>query len=220
MIRFLKIFLEKRRIVPVLLLVLFLLAIISWIGSTWGWGMRNLVSADGIRWFVSNFIINIKESPVGVMFLTLLAIGAVNKSGMLVMFSRKWSLKQKRAFSITLLVAVLIVLLVLGLTFVGDGVLLSPFGSVENSPLLEGLIWIILVSLILLANIFGYTSGRFMTLADMLKADTSMICSGRYDFVVYIMVAEICGCISFTGLLPNSIWGNFAQLFLYLLPFC
>lgn len=216
----LKIFLEKRRVVPLIMLAWVVLAIFSWLGSMWGWGVKNLISPDGIRWMASNFIINIKQSPIGVVLLTLLAIGAVQKSGMWSMLSHKWSLKQKRAMSITLLVASLILLLVLGLTFIGDGVLLSPFGSISNSPLSDGLIWIIYVAVILLANIFGYTSGRFMTLADMLAADTSFIRSGKYDFLVYVMIAELCGCITFVGLLPDSIWNNFTQLFMYLFPFC
>lgn len=210
----------RRLLAPILLLsAIIVLALLSWIGNAWGWHINNLVSADGIRWIVSNITDNIEDGPIGLILLLMMAYSALIESGLLRMLRGRWTLKQRRALTLTTVVAILLLTLLLCLTFLGSGILLSPFGGLASSPLLDGILALFLVAVIILSDTFGYASGRFEGLADMIYADVYLIHHRSYYFMGYVLAAELCGCLRFAGLLDNdSFWSIPAQIALYLIP--
>lgn len=213
---------NRRLFAPYILLgALFALALFTWIGSEWGLHIRNLMSADGVRWFVSNIMENIEEGPIALILLLMMTVAAVQESGL---WSFLWggrSLKRKRAFSLTVVVAIIMFLLLAGLTIGGNGVLLSPFGTIDDSPLMAGIGGLILFSLVVLADVFGYTSGRFSGMMDIITANVSVIRRFSYYFLGYVMAAELCACLYFSGMLNDDVWWcKLVEIALYLLPLC
>lgn len=214
---------RKRRLFAPYLLIgaMVALALFTWIGSEWGLPIRNLMSADGVRWFVSNILENIEEGPIVVILLLMMTIGSVQESGLWSFIRGGRSLKRRRAFSLTILVAAILTLLLFGLTVWGDGVLLSPFGTLKDSPLMAGLLGLVLIALIVLSNVFGYTSGRFSGMVDVITADVSVIRRLSHYFLGYVLAAELCACLYFSGILREDVWWcKLVEVALYLLPLC
>ena len=124
---------------PIGLLGLILLhAIISWIGNIYGWGLNNLFSQAGIRWTVANFIPNISQAPFAEIMLGLVAIGVATESGIFSAFGKNASLKQQRALSLAMLVLVLLVIIQASMVLIPNAILLSPFGTIADSPFSQG----------------------------------------------------------------------------------
>ena len=213
---------DRRLLAPVVLAgAMVAFGIFTWIGSSWGLNVRNLLSADGVRWFTGNIVNNIEEGPIGLILLLMMTLGAVQESGLWSSMLRGGTLKQHRALSVTILIAVVLFVVLFLLTIGGNGVLMSPFGTIAGSPFLAGLVGLVLIGLILLADVFGYTSGRFGGMTDIIIADVSVIRRLSYYFAGYVLAAEFCACLYFSGVLSDGKWwSTLVEIILYLLPLC
>lgn len=190
--------------IPLLLMILTVAVIAaSWIGNIYDAGWRNLLSADGIRWTVSQFIPNMEKAPVGLIVFILITVSILVESGLLSAFHRR-SLKKNRAMSVTLFVFLLLCGLVSLMLFLPDAILLSPFGTISESPFMEGLCGIICMIIIIASNVYGYSSGRFIHLTDALTAHTIFIMHSAPYFVSLILSAELLACVNYIGMIDEG----------------
>ena len=120
---------------------------------------------------------------------------------MLSAFTRRPSLKQRRAALITLTAAVALLILFSLLLILPHAVLLSAFGTISHSALAHGWYGLLALYLIVISNIYAYTSGRLYTLADFLQAHTSLIRSISPYFILLFLSSQLVACLDYTALL-------------------
>ena len=206
---------------PIGLLCLILLhAVVSWIGDIYGWGLNNLFSQAGIRWTVTYFMFNISCAPFAEVMLTLIAIGVLTESGIFGAFSKKASLKQERALSLAMLVLAIIIVVIACMVLLPNAVLLSPFGTLTDSPFSQGLLGIICTTVIVVGNVYGLSSGRFFNLTDTINAHVSLLIPCMPCFLSMILTAILMESMTYSNLIsiPSTLFTVLSWC-LYLIPF-
>lgn len=206
--------------IPVGLICLMLLfSLYTWIGNICGIEVRSLYSADGIRWCVTHFVSNIGRAPFAEVLTGLVTLSVMRQSGIMLSLNRRSSLKQKRALSFSLLVLLIGLAIVVCLLLPPYMVLLNPFGKIANSPFTHGLYAIICLLLIVVCNVYGLISGRFVNLSDMVEAHTHALKRHCSCFIIMMLIAEFIGCLSYSGLLiiPADSYHT-AEIVMYSVP--
>lgn len=205
--------------IAIMFVMVVLTVFVSWIGSVYGWGLNNILSADGIRWAVTNFIPNIPKSPIGLILLLMIAVSVAVESGLFHGFGKKSSLKQRRAVSIALAVALILLIVILLLLLPSNAVLLSPFGTISDSSFTRGFWMILCLAVIVVCNVYGYASGRFYNLKDCIDAHASLISFAAPYFVYLIVASQFMACIDYADILPtNNIMYVWIGRIIYFVP--
>ena len=204
------------------LLAILLLALFTWVGSIYGMEVVNLLSADGMRWMFSSVVPNITHSPLAMVLLGLMALSALDGSGMLYAFRGHTNAKQKNAMVIALLVLVIFAVAVACMTLLPSAPLLNPLGTLNHSPFTRGLPSVALIFVIITADIYGYTSGRLLTIADVVKADTKLIADIAGYFLSFIIIAQMVACFDYSQVFSlfsqGDFWFQVFQYTAYFLP--
>ena len=194
--------------IPVLyVLLLLLVALLSWVGSIYAWGLESLLDAEGVRWMCIHMLDNVRQSPWLEIAMALAVCGQFIESGLPAVFTpRFWqrrsrTLKKMRALQITIAVlAVMVVLFVLSLT--GASPLMSALGQFTLSPLFFGLYPISLMVLLVLSTTYGLASGRFYSVGDVVRSLVSLPVAVAPFFVTLFLAAQLMGCIRYVWSLP------------------
>ena len=204
------------------LLIILLLALFTWTGSVYGMDVVNLLSADGIRWMFSSVTDNIADSPLPMVLLGLMALSALDGSGMLYALRGHTNAKQKNALFISILILVLFSAAIACATLLPSALLLNPLGTLNHSPFTRGLPSVVFIVVIITADIYGYTSGRLLTVADVVKADTKLIADIAGYFLSFIIIAQMVGCFDYSQVFSlfshGELWFQVFQYTAYLLP--
>lgn len=182
-------------------ILLALLPIVSWIASIYHSDINGLLSPAGIRWMFSSVVDNFADVPLAHILTGLVTLSILHTSGVLSAFTRRPSLKQRRAALITLTAAVALLILFSLLLILPHAVLLSAFGTISHSALAHGWYGLLALYLIVISNIYAYTSGRLYTLADFLQAHTSLIRSISPYFILLFLSSQLVACLDYTALL-------------------
>lgn len=172
----------------VLLLAELILILVSWLlSATMTEGVRSLLSSEGIRWFFGSFV-GIMASPLLVwLLLSLIALGSLQKSGLLAM---QQSYREKVALRSALLLLILYVAVILLLTVMPNAFLLSITGSLFPSAFSRSLVPIIAFGIVLMSISFGVMSGRINSLSAVLETLSFGISKGAELFVFYILIMQ------------------------------
>ena len=189
---------------------LFTLAItlFSWVGSVYSWGnVQSLLSAEGIRWMLSHVVENYVNTPaLGIVLIVLMGVGVGSHSGLyeaLLRFCRKGRLlSRKERRSLVLSVALF------GFYWISIGVIaLLPWNFLQNvmgdwlsSPFSKGLVYIISLSLGILGLVYGYASGAFHRISDVVIGMASMIATKASYFVYLFFVVQFFFSLEYTHL--------------------
>ena len=173
----------------VLLLAELILILVSWLlSATMTEGVRSLLSSEGIRWFFGSFV-GIMASPLLVwLLLSLIALGSLQKSGLLAM---QQSYREKVALRSALLLLILYVAVILLLTVTPNAFLLSITGSLFPSAFSRSLVPIIAFGIVLMSISFGVMSGRINSLPAVLETLSFGISKGAELFVLYILIMQL-----------------------------
>ena len=83
-----------------------------------------------------------------------------------------------------------------------DPVLLSAFGTFQNSAFSKGLVGLLACLAIFIGNVYGYTSGRFTTMRDFMQAHASIFGTISNYFVMLFLSSQFVNCLEYTGILP------------------
>ena len=183
-------------------IALVLLLFSSWVLSIYVDGVEGLLTARGIRWLCINIVPNFASVHLAKMLLGLMAISVLRESGIIGTLRGHISLKQKRALQITGISALIIVLLFSLLLFLPNAVLLSALGTFHNSAFSKGFYGILMCFAIFIGNVYGYTSGRFLTMRDFVHGHVAIISHLSNYFVMIFFASQLVGCLDFTGILP------------------
>ena len=176
-------------LVCVLLLAELILILVSWLlSATMTEGVRSLLSSEGIRWFFGSFV-GIMASPLLVwLLLSLIALGSLQKSGLLAM---QQSYREKVALRSALLLLILYVVVILLLTVTPNAFLLSITGSLFPSAFSRSLVPVIAFGIVLMSISFGVMSGRINSLPAVLETLSFGISKGAELFVLYILIMQL-----------------------------
>ena len=181
-----------------LLIALVLLLFISWELSIYVDGVQGLLTTRGIRWMCVNIVPNFSSVHIAKLLLGLMAFSVLRASGILLAFHSHISLKQRRALQITGVSVVVVSLLL----FLPDPILLSAFGTFQNSAFSKGFIGLLACLAIFIGNVYGYTSGRFTTLRDFMQAHASIFAAIPNYFVMLFLASQFVNSLNYTGILP------------------
>ena len=130
-----------------------LLFILSWIFSAMRLeGVRSLLSSEGIRWFFGAFAGNVASSWLVSLLLILIALGALQKSGI---FDGGRGYRDRIALRVSIIVLCLFGMVVGLLTLPPHAILLSATGELFPSAFSRSLLPIITFAVSLFAVVFG-----------------------------------------------------------------
>lgn len=185
-----------------IIIALVLVLLVSWVVSIYVDGVEGLLTARGIRWMCSNIVPNFAAVHLAEMLLGLMSISVLRESGIMHTMKGRISLKQKRALQITGLAVLLVSGVFSLLLILPDAVLLSAFGTFHHSALSKGFYGLSMCLLIFVGCVYGYTSGRFLAMRDLVHAHVSIFSTVANYFVILFFASQLVGCIEFTGILP------------------
>lgn len=199
-----------------------LLWLVSWLMGIYIDGVESVLTSNGIRWLVGNLMENFKSMPLAEIICGLMGVSVLRESGIVKLFDGHISLKQKRAIQITAVFIAVFALLFSLLLLLPDAILLSAFGGLDNSPLMKGLYGIVMLFVLLIGNIYGYTSGRFVNLHDFVQAHVSIFHTVSSYFIILFLGCQFVSCLDFSNIFV--IVGNedliisISQIVLYYIP--
>ena len=138
------------------------------------------------------------------------------------------SRKERRALTVAIIVGVAYVALVLWLTFSSYGILRGVSGNLMRSPFIMGILFLISLGAGLMGMIYGFSSGRYRTDADVIEGLAQpMKLLGVY-FVIAFFAAQMfasleyshlhkCQAIMGANLLSSIEFGNLSTLILFII---
>ncbi len=162
-------------ILPLILIILIvLMAVVSWIANVYGAECRNILSSEGMRWMVAMFMENFRLAPWHYIIIALATASMIVESGVISGFSKQKYLRQRRAYMLVAMALALFVAIAIVLSLLPGNVLLSAFGTFNNSALQRGLFPIIAIILYVLSLIYAFAIGRFNSVSDVIQATVSL----------------------------------------------
>lgn len=172
-----------------------LLVILSWLlSATRLEGVRSLISSEGIRWFVGEFIYTLASPLLVWLLLVLVALGCLQRSGLM---SRGRGYRDRVALRVSLSFIIIYVVIICLLTLMPHAILLSVTGSLFPSAFSRALVPIICFGVGVLSISFGMVSGRLHTLTDILDALTFGLQQGAPLIILYIMFFQFYASLLF-----------------------
>jgi p-aminobenzoyl-glutamate transporter AbgT len=180
------------------LLTMALLPVASWIASIYLPPTRSLLDANGLRWLMTHWVDNFTRLPVGEAVLVLIGLSALQTSGLASLGHRHLSLKQKRAMLFTLASLFAVVMAVAAMTLLPPYILLNFFGGVAGSPLADSLPGLLFIMVEVASCVYGFTSGKIVTVGDFSQAHSSLLVRFAPCFVHFFLLAQIIAWIKYS----------------------
>lgn len=136
--------------------------------------LRNLMTAEGVRWALRSSLNSVESAPWGVSMVLVAACGAIEASGLTQLFCgffarRALTAVQRRAVAIASVMLLLYVSLLFACTVAPWQFLLGATADVSASPLARGWLLILLLGVLLVSLSYGYVYGNFRSTIDVLQ---------------------------------------------------
>lgn len=192
----------------VFFLMTVVLTLFSWIGSIYGVGeIQSLLSAEGVRWVLGHTVDNYVQSPaLGVVLVLFMGLGIGVHAGLYNVLKRLFrkekqlSRKERRALTLASVVLGSYLGLVLLALFLPWNFLQSVTGSWVDSPLSNGLGYIISIGLGLSGMVYGYVSDVFHCVEDIINGMSCLISRRASYFVSLFFVVQFFSSLVYSGL--------------------
>lgn len=213
----------------VYLLLFVILVLLSWVGSVYGLTlpdgslMPNLLSEEGVRWFVRHSMDNISAAPFAEVALGLIAVGALRGSGLwYALWHRSQVVQRHRhALLISLLVMTICALVVVWGILPG-GNLLSVTGHLFGGPFGSGWPFLLWLVMIVPCIVFGKISGQWHTTDELYEGLTSAIVSYANYFVTLVVASQLIAGMHYVRLFYllglSSVMQNLCFGLIYAIP--
>jgi aminobenzoyl-glutamate transport protein len=203
--------------VTLLVVLLLLLVVASWVTSIYGLPVRNLLSAEGMRWMLSHIDSNLWQVPLGRLLVLAMGLGIFQSSGLFRLATQyrtrrrihsSLSLKQKRALLLASFSGLVYLLLLALATFSPMAFLMGVTGSLLRSPLVA--YWVPLLScfLGLVGLVYGIASGQFRNDRDVVEG-FGQFASSLISYLFYLFLlsqgwglfsyARLDACLNLSG---------------------
>ena len=186
-----------------------LLVLLSWIlSATMTEHVHSLLSSEGIRWFFGSFSAMLASPWLVWLLLLAMAGGCLWQSGILSPLTSHLSplsYRHRMAFRTTVVIVGLYVVAILALTVVPHAVLLSATGQLFPSPFSRALVPIVSFGVLLASAVYGWTSGRFDSFADVIASLAYGIQQAAPLFILYVVAVQFYASLRFVFFLPSSL---------------
>ncbi len=187
--------------------------ICSWVGSSFGWlGVQNLLSADGVRWILRYAEDNYMQSPaLSVVCILFFGCGLFVHSGLadafrrLVSRGRKLSRKQKRALALSGLVFGSYGCIWAFGAWGAWGIVRSVTGTLESSPIADGLLCILSFGLGITGIVYGFAVDNYRKDKDVFRGMAYLLALFAEYFVCLFFVVQFFSALEYSRLL--TYWG-------------
>ena len=197
-------------------------ALCSWVGSIYELGdVQNLISPEGLRWMLRNAVSQYVRTPaLGYVLILFMGLGIAYEAGFIqsiwkFIWTRKVrSMKERRALILSLATLVIYTLLIFSITVTPWTILRNVTGTLENSPFLHGLPYIISVGIGFSGTMFGFVSGRFRTDREVIRGMGSLIARYYEYFIILFFVVQFFISLTYSRLLE---WLHIGSSSLHLL---
>ena len=184
------------------------ITLLSWVGSIYAWGnVQSLLSAEGIRWMLSHVVEHYVRTPaLGTVLVVLMGVGVGSHSGLyevLLRFCRKGRLlsrKERRSLALSVAVFGFYWALIGVVALLPWNFLQNVMGDWHSSPFSKGIIYITSLSLGLLGMVYGYASGVFRRISDVVNGMASLIAMKASYFVYLFFVVQFFFSLDYTRL--------------------
>jgi aminobenzoyl-glutamate transport protein len=190
-----------KKILPHIAVTLFvaqlLLMLVSWLLSAAfpDSDIRSLLSSEGLRWFFGHFSHQLATPLLLCLLLLTMAYGVFRRSGIL---SYRATFRERRALTMTLLLAVVAVAVILLLTAVPHAVMLSAMGTLWPSPFSRALLPMLCFIVIALTAFYGIMAGYLNNLSDVYDALLYGIRQGAPLLLFYLLIAQLFLSVCYT----------------------
>lgn len=174
------------------------LALFSWVANIYGWGdIQSLLSAEGIRWLLGHVVENYVSCPaLGIVLILLMGLGIAVHSGLYGILKRLCqkekllSHKERWALTLTLAVWGIYVMLVVASLLLPWNFMWGITGSWLYSPLSKGFVYVLSIGIGLSGVVYGYVSGNFRRLSDIMTGMSYLIARESSYFVTLFFVTQ------------------------------
>ncbi len=199
-------------------------ALCSWVGSIYELGnVQNLISPEGLRWMLRNAISQYIQTPaLQYVLILLMGLGIAYESGLLqslwkaVRYQKTRSMKERRALILSVIVIIIYTLLIFSITVTPWTILRNVTGTLENSPFLQGLPYLISVGIGFAGMVFGFASGRFRTDREIIRGMGSLIVRYYEYFIILFFVVQFFTSLTYSRLTEWLHIGSVSLHFLFL----
>jgi len=205
------------------ILLIVLVAVISWIGNIYGLPLKSLFAQEGIRWEIRNVMINYTKAPLAEVLCLCMGIGLMQYGGLrreLLMTYR--SVKQRRALILVFTTGITYLLAVIATIAYPHAILLSATGSVLHSPFTEGLVFIISLGCGIIGLIYGIASGQIRNINDVHSGLSYLIARMAPYLVVLFLASQLVAFAKYSQLIyllsVTDTAVNVTVWLIYLLP--
>lgn len=174
-----------------------LLMLVSWLLSAAfpDSGIRSLLSSEGLRWFFGHFSHQLATPLLLCLLLLTMAYGVFRRCGIL---TYRATFRERRALTMTLLLAVVAVAVILLLTAVPHAVMLSAMGTLWPSPFSRALLPMLCFIVIALTAFYGIMAGYLNNLSDVYDALLYGIRQGAPLLLFYLLIAQLFLSVCYT----------------------
>ena len=152
-----------------------------------------MLSSDGIRWMFGNFISNL-TSPVIVWILLLaMALGAVYKSGLHLLFDKSLKRQYRQLFGLKVVIAELCVyfIIISWLAFGPQAMLLGVTGHLYPGVFSQSIVAQISFLLILVSITYGGINAKIKAMDDVYDMLTVGLASSAPILLLYILGKQL-----------------------------
>jgi len=164
----------------------------SWmLSATLTEGVRSLISAEGLRWFVGGFSHILLTPQLSWLLLGAMAAGCASRSGIAKLLRWPKDYRQQLAFRLTTALLLLSVAVVALLALAPHAVLLSATGHLWPSPFSDALIPLAALTTIVASAAYGLTVQRFSHVSDVFQSLIAGLSAAAPLLLLYIFFTQL-----------------------------
>lgn len=191
------------------MLLTLLLVLISWIASVYEIGnVQSLLSAEGIRWMLGHTVSKYVQAPaLAIVLVILMGAGVCVRSGLsdvLRRFFKKGQLlsrRERRALRSACLALLIYIMLIVVSLFFPWNFLQGVTGSWLHSPFSRGTVYLLSVGIGWAGMVFGYVSGSFRSIEEVVAGMSFLIARKASYFVSLFFVVQFFSYLEYTCLM-------------------
>lgn len=150
---------------------------------------RSLLSAEGIRWFMGRFALNMSSIWLVWLLLISIAVGAVRGCGVL-RYDRSFY-RQRVGLRLAIAELLAFVVILLLLTIVPHAILLNVMGGLLPSSFTQSLIPYLCFMLVVMSVSYGVMSGQLDSLVAVYRLLTDGIRLAAPLFLYYLLLMQL-----------------------------
>lgn len=169
--------------------------------------MRSLLSSEGVRWFFGHFVSNLTTPLLVDIILLVVGIGCAQSSGLWKVITdcfgrRRLSFSDRAGLHVAVVELVVFVVVMILLTCVPHGILLSVTGHLFPSSFSISLIPVLSFAMVVCSLSFKVVSNHSLSMKQLCDILTYGITKYALLFPVYILAVELYSSVVFVFSMP------------------